>query len=135
MASDSVTGKAGGLLVAGSGLTFTKWTAKPKKQYAKSTDSSNYDAGSGRLCSAQVAGEENLEGTIEGFWSRSQTPALIARIKSDTPVAIVLKIDQATTFASFNADLSEFAVDLAVPGAELVPFTCNFMSNGLITYP
>ena len=135
MASDSVTGKAGKVTLAGSGVTFTKWNAKPKKEYAKSTDSSNYDVASGRLCSAQLPGEENLEGTIEGNWNRSQSPTLIARIKSDAPVPIALMIDQSTTFASFNADLTDFEVDLTVPGAETVPFTCNYKSNGLITYP
>ena len=135
MASDSVTGKAGNSTVAGSSLTITSWTAKPKREYAKSTDSSNYDVASGRLCSAQLPGEENLEGTIEGNWSRAQTPTLIARIKTDAVVAVVLKIDNSTNFASFNADLTDMEVDLTVPGADTVNFSCNFKSNGLITYP
>ena len=135
MASDSTTGKAGAVTLAGSGVIFTKWSAKPKKEYGKSTDSSNYDVASGRLCTAQLPGEENLEGTIEGNWNRSQSPTLIGRIKSDTPVPIVLKIDQTTTFASFNADISDLEVDVTVPGAEVVPFTCSFKSNGLIVYP
>lgn len=135
MALDSVTGKAGTASVAGGGIVFTKWTAKPKKEYAKSTDSSNYDVASKRLCTAQLAGEENLEGTIEGNWNRAQSPGLIKRITDDTPVQVALNIDQTTLFASFKADLTEFEVDVTVPGAEVVPFTCNFMSNGLITYP
>ena len=135
MASDSITGKAGSASVGGGAITFTKWTAKANKEYAKSTDSGNYDVPSGRLCTAQLAGEENLEGTIEGNWSRAQTPALVARIKSDKSVAIVLNFDQSTLFASFNADLTNFDFDVTVPGAEVVPFSCSFKSNGLITYP
>lgn len=136
MASDSITGKAGTCSVAGGTVTITKWSAKVKKEMKDSTDSSNYVSGNNQLFAAQLPGKHNLEGTIEGHWSRGNTPsALSSRFTSDTPVATILKLDQSTTFASFNADLSEFDIGVDVDSADMVDFSCSFMSNGTITYP
>src|SRR4051794_5909943 len=131
MASDSVTGKAGKVTVAGATLTFTKWTAKPKKEYAKSTDSSNYVPGTKQLWTSQLAGEQNLEATVEGNWSRANTPTnLISKLQSDDPVAAVLMIDQSTTFCSGNFDLTDLEVGVEVEGAKVVEFSCTLLSNG-----
>lgn len=135
MASDSITGKAGGCTVAGGTVVITKWSAKTKKEMKDSTDSSNYVSANNQLYAAQLPGKHNLEGTIEGHWSRANTPtAFSGRLNSDAPVALVLKIDQSTPYATFNADLSEFDLDVDVGSAEPVDFSCSFMSNGAITY-
>ena len=134
-ASATLTGKAGKVVLAGATLVFTKWTASVKKQYANSTDSSSYDAVTGQTFSKQDAGEIGMEGTIEGHWDKNSTSANIWQLmKADTVRAATFSFDQTTNFASCNVDLTGFDTGVTVPGAEEVDFTCNWMSNGTITW-
>lgn len=135
MASDNITGKAGNVSVAGVAIKITKWGAKSKKEMAKRTDSGDYVPATKQLWTAQLPGEQNLEGTIEGHWNRTQTPSgIIAKLTSDDVLPVVLKLDESTNYASFAADLSEVEVTVDVPGAEMIDFTAKFMSNGPVTY-
>lgn len=135
MASDNITGKAGNVSVAGVAIKITKWTAKGKKEMAKSTDSGCYDPATKQLWTKQLPGEQNVEGTIEGHWNRTQTPSgIIAKLNADDPLPVVLKLDESTTYCSGDFDLSEVETSVEVEGAKTVDFSATIMSNGPIVY-
>lgn len=135
MAQDSKTGKAGQISVYGAQLTITKWTAKTKKEMAKSTDSSNYDVPSGQLFAAQLPGEHSIEVSVEGHWSAANTPAnLTSKLQQDATGQVVLMYDRSTTYASFKADISDVEITVEIPGAKTIDFSATLMSNDKITY-
>jgi hypothetical protein len=47
------TGKAGSITIAGNVVPITKWSRKVSVEFADDTDSGNYDAGTGNLYKSQ----------------------------------------------------------------------------------
>lgn len=128
------TGKAGSITISSNVIPITKWSAKINFEFADATDSGNYDSGSGRLPKSQLAGDDQMEVTIEGNWDAATTSTnLLALLKAPNsgPYAVVLKIDASTPFANGNFDLTDAETTLEVPGATTVKYTCNAKSNGL----
>lgn len=136
-ATQSKTGRSGNVTVGGNVLNITGWTAKPRKEFADSTDSGDYDATTGQTWTSQAPGVTGLDGTIKGNWDfgGSTDTNLIQIFKSDGPYAVVLKLTASVSFASFNADITDVDVEVSVPGSTMISFTANFKSNGIITYP
>jgi hypothetical protein len=131
----TVTGRAGSATVNAVALAITGWSAKLNKELADSTDSNNFDPASGQLYASQVPGVISMEATIEGNFDTagSTSTNIIAKLKSDVPIPLVLKLTQAVTFGSGNFDLSNVDVSVAVPGSTMVTFSATAKSNGIFT--
>ncbi|MHC5542405.1 hypothetical protein ACYOEI_29635 [Singulisphaera rosea] len=132
-ATQSKTGKAGSITIAGTVIPITSWSSKLAVDFADSTDSGNYDPGTGTLPKSQLPGAFQLEISIEAFWDAATTSSgVVAKAKAPGggPYAVVLKLDASTTYCSGNFDLSDVDVKLTVPGASMVTLTCNGKSNG-----
>jgi hypothetical protein len=135
-ATQSRTGRWGNATVNGVVINITKWTAKPRKEFADSTDSGGYDSVTTQVFTSQKPGATGLDGTIEGNYDfGGTTDANFTQLfNSDGPYATVLGFSPTTTFASFNADYSDVEYSVMVPGATMITFTANFKSNGKPTY-
>lgn len=134
--TQSKTGRAGNITIAGTVIPITKWTATTTKELADSTDSNNYDNASGQLWKAQVPGAISQEVSIEFNYDLATTSTNVTnRIKNDSTIAVVLKIDAATTYCSGSYDMSEVETNLEVPGATMVTGSAKLMSNGIVTFP
>ena len=133
--TSSKTGRAGYLTIDGTAIPITKWTPTTTKEMADSTDSNDYDTGSGQLWKSQKPGALSQEVSIEFNYDTVTTPTgITAKIKADPTVAAVLKIDRSTTYCSGNYDMSEVEINLEVPGATMITGTAKLMSNGPITF-
>lgn len=133
--TSSKTGRAGGFTLAGVTIPFTKWSATNTKELADSTDSGDYDAGSGQIFKSQKPGVISQEVTVEfNYDSATTSSAIMAKIKNDSTLAAVLKYDASTTYCTASYDLSEVEMNLEVPGATMITGSAKLMSNGVITY-
>jgi hypothetical protein len=134
MATSFRTGRFGKMTIAGTAIPVTKWSFKLDKSLQETTSTSSYDAGTTQTWQEQLPGVLKGEGSIDFNWDANSTSsAIIAKLKLDAAVAIVLQVDQSTTYASFNADLSDVDMNLEVDGK--VSGTANFKSNGVVTMP
>ena len=134
-ATSGRTGRAGNITLNAVVINITKWDAKYAAAFADSTDSGNYSAP--HLYKSQLSGDEQVEGSIEGFFDANTTSAdVIALIKvpSSGPYPLVLKYDASLTCFNGNADFSDFSTGVEVPGATMIKFTTNFKSNGSFTF-
>lgn len=130
------TGKAGNITIGGNVVPITKWNAKLNVEFADSTDSGNYSSGTGNLYKSQLPGNQQVEGSIEGFYDSATTSTNItSNIKNPTsgPYSVVLKFDPSTTWFSGPVDFSDVDFTVQVPGATVINFTANFKSNGAYT--
>lgn len=130
------TGKAGAITIASTTVPITAWSGKLNVAFADSTDSGNYNSGTGNLYKSQLPGDQQVEGSIEGFYDTATTSANItSNIKNPTsgPYALVLKFDGSTTWFSGNVDFSDVDFKVQVPGATVINYTANFKSNGSYT--
>ena len=126
-----MTGKAGNMTWNGTAIPITSAKPKVAKAMADSTDSSNYDAGTQQLYKAQLPGDWQMTLAVEGFFDRTITPTtVLAALVSNATVEAVVKIDGSTTFVDCFFDVSDFDMDITVPGAVMVGYTCTMMSNG-----
>lgn len=133
--TSSKTGRAGGFTLAGVTIPFTKWSATNTKELADSTDSGDYDAGSGQIFKSQKPGVISQEVTVEfNYDSATTSSAIMAKIKNDSLLTAVLKYDASTTYCTASYDLSEVEMNLEVPGATMITGSAKLMSNGVITY-
>lgn len=133
--TSSKTGRGGYLTIDGTAIPITKWTATSTKEMADSTDSNDYDAGTGVLWKSQKPGAVSQEVSIEFNYDTATTPTgITAKLKGDAVVAGVLKIDRSTTYCSGNYDMSEVETNVEVPGATMITGTAKLMSNGPITF-
>ena len=135
-ATQSRTGRYGSATVNGAVCNITKWTAKPRKEFADSTDSGNYDAVTSQVWTSQAPGVTGLDGTIEGYYDfgGSTDTNFTQLFLTDGPYATVLKFSPTTNFATFQADYSDVEYSVMVPGATMITFTANYKSNGKPTY-
>ena len=130
-AGQGLTGKASSMTWNTHTIAITKAAPKGTKSMADSTDSSNYDSVTGQLFKAQLPGDVQITLDVEGFFDRTTTPTnLLAAFFSDTLVAATVALDGSTTLISGNFDLSDFSLDITVPGAVVVSYTATLMSNG-----
>jgi hypothetical protein len=135
-ATQTKTGKAGNITIGGNVVPITKWSGKLNVSFADSTDSGNYNAGSGNLYKSQLPGDQHVEGSIEGFYDTATTSTNItSNIKNPTsgPYALVLKFDGSTTWFNGNVDFENVDFTVQVPGATIINFTASFKSNGSYT--
>lgn len=136
MSTQSRTGKAGALTISGQVIPITKASSKTQMAFADATDSGNYDSVSGNLFKSQLAGDTQIELTIEGNWDASTTGTdITAKLMNPGggPWPMVVKIDGSTTWISGNFDLTDVDLSIQVPGATMVTFTANAKSNGQFT--
>lgn len=128
-------GSSGTMTLAGTSIGITEWTFKSIDELADSTDSTNYDAVSGRTYRAQVHGNVGAEGSIKGnFDFNATSAAVIQKLKAGAAIAAVFSLDRTTTYASCNVDLSDIEVGVTVPGAKTIEYSANWKSNGVITW-
>lgn len=135
-ATQAKTGRGGNITIGGNVVPVTKWSAKLTVAFADSTDSGNYNSGSGNLYKSQLPGDQQVDGSIEGFYDTATTSTNItSNIKNPTsgPYALVLKFDPSTTYFSGNVDFSDVDFTVQVPGSTIVNYTANFKSNGAYT--
>lgn len=133
--TSSKTGRGGYLTLDGTAIPITKWTATTTKELADSTDSNDYDSGSGQIWKSQKPGVISQEVSIEFNYDTVTTPTgITAKIKADPTVAGVLKIDRSTTYCSASYDMSEIETNVEVPGATMITGTAKLMSNGVVTF-
>jgi hypothetical protein len=135
-ATQGKTGKAGSITISGNVVPITKASPKVTMNFADATDSGNYDSGSGNLYKSQLAGDTQMELSIEGFWDAATTSTNItAKIQApgSGPYAMVVKLDGSTTYCSGNFDLTDVSLDVTVPGATMISFTATAKSNGKYT--
>ena len=139
MAVSKLTGKAGTLTYANTVLTITKWSANVNKDFADSTDSSDYDSNTTHLVwKEQLASGIAIEGDIEGYWDTTANTGTNAFLMSyffsaNAAADLALKLDASTVFASGNADLTNFKIEVAVNEAKTTGFTASYKSNGIWT--
>jgi len=135
-ATQSRTGRWGSVSVNATVCNITKWTAKPRKEFADSTDSGGYDAVTTQVFTSQKPGATGLDGTIEGNYDfgGSTDSAFTQLFLTDGPYTVVLAFSPTTNFATFPADFSDVEYSVSVPGATMITFTANFKSNGKPTY-
>jgi hypothetical protein len=133
MATQSKTGKAGSLTISGNVIPITKANPKVNFEFADSTDSGGYDAGTGNLYKSQLAGDTQIELSIEGYWDAATTSTNItAKIQAPDsgPYAMVVKLDGSTTYCSGNFDITDVDLTIQIPGATMIGFTATAKSNG-----
>lgn len=135
-ATQSRTGRWGEATVNSVLINITKWTAKPRKEFADSTDSGGYDAVTKQVFTSQAPGVTGLDGTIEGNYDfGGTTDANFTQLfYTDGPYAVILAFSTTLNFATFSADFSDVEYTVMVPGSTMITFTTNFKSNGKITY-
>lgn len=135
-ATQSKTGREGNITVATVVIPITKWSLKITKNLADSTDSGDHDGATGQTWQSQRHGTIFGEGTIEGHWDAATTSSgIVSKMTADAALAIVLKIDATTTYASGNFDLSDVDLSVEVPGATMIHFTASIKSHGALTLP
>lgn len=135
-ATQGKTGKAGSLTISGNVIPITSANPKVSMSFADSTDSGGYDAGTGNLYKSQLAGDTQIELSIEGFWDAATTSTNItAKIQNPGagPYTMVVKLDGSTTYCSGNFDLENVDLKVQVPGATMISFTATAKSNGKYT--
>lgn len=133
--TSSKTGRGGYFTLDGTAIAITKMTPTTTKETADSTDSNDYDAGTGQLWKSQKPGALSQEVSIEFNYDTANTPTgITAKLKADPVVAAVLKIDRSTTYCSGNYDLTEVEINVEIPGATMITGTAKLMSNGPITF-
>ncbi len=134
MAKDSISGKGGYITLSAGPLPINSWEGTSDKEMCDSTDSSNYDTGTGQLWAAQVPGKQSQEVQVEGNWSLGSLPGVIAQLKNDVPVTATLGLTPTITFCSGTYDISNVKVSLKVDDPEVVTYSLTLKSNGKITY-
>jgi|SRR6185312_8013700 len=135
-ATQAKSGRAGNITIGGNVVPITKWNAKLNVAFADSTDSGNYSSGTGNLYKSQLPGDQQVEGSIEGFYDTATTSTNItSNIKNPAsgPFPVVLKFDASTTWFSGNVDFSDVDFTVQVPGATVINYTANFKSNNSYT--
>lgn len=133
MSTQFKSGSQGKMTLAGNPIPITKWRFKLDKSLQDTTSTSSYDATTQATWQEQVSGVRRGDGSIEfNFDANSTSANIIAKLKQDAVVALVLNTDQGTLYASFNADLSDTETTLEVDGK--VTGSANFKSNGPVTF-
>src|ERR1041385_2886366 len=105
------SGKFGTATIAATLIGITEWTAKIIKEFADSTDSTNYDSVSQQTYGAQVPGIIRAEGTVKGnFDFNATSSAVVQKLKTDAVLAAIFALDRSTNFISCNVDLTDVEV-------------------------
>ena len=141
MTENRRTGKGAYLTINGNRVEVTSLKSNINTEWAKSTDSSDYDATDDILFSSQQPGETHLEIDVEGNFDLTTTsPNVIALIRNGgvagqggAPVPVVVYSSPTTKFVSGNFNVESGSVNLTVPGATMYTFSCKLMSNGPYT--
>ncbi|MDR3632623.1 MAG: hypothetical protein P4L84_02235 [Isosphaeraceae bacterium] len=134
MAETRRTGKGAYLTLNGNRVEVTSLKSNVTTEWAKSTDSSDYDATDDILFSSQQPGETHLEIDVEGNFDLATTSAnVISLIRKGGLVPAVIYSSSTTTFATGNFNVESGSVNLTVPGATMYTFSCKLNSNGPYT--
>lgn len=131
----SQTGRFGyGTINSGVNFSLTNWDCTVRKEFAPSTDSNNYDAGTKQTWTSQQPGVVGADAMVEGFFDTSGIidTNFIQTFKTDGPYAMLLGINRTQNFASGNWDFSDVKVSVVVDGAVMVKFSANCKSNGIV---
>jgi hypothetical protein len=134
MAENRRTGKGAYLLLGGNRVEVTSLKSNVATEWARSTDSSDYDAADDILFGSQQPGETRLEVDVEGNFDLNSTSAnVIGLIRKGALVPASIYSTPSTPFASGNFNVENGSVSLTVPGATMYTFTCKLTSNGPFT--
>ena len=127
-------GGAGSLSVAATTIPIKNWKAKLVIKDQDTTSSKDWNTSDSLLYKSQIKTSIGLDFTAEGFLdTTTYKSGLVNQLKkTDAPVAVVLKLDAATTYASFNADVLTVDIDMEVDG--VIKITASGKSNGQITF-
>lgn len=132
--SQSLTGKAGSLVLNGVQVAFKVISPDTEREYADDTDSSGYDQATDLVHKSQQKVSTQTEMEIEGNFDLNTTPAVqIAALYDGAdaiPAAVNLK--PGVPLLHGNFDLTKFSTKVAV--TEIVPFTATLKSNGKVTW-
>lgn len=132
----SATGRAGSVTYNSQAINITGWNAKVTREYADSTDSSNFDTGTGQIYGSQKPGVVRVEGSIKGNYDIGGTTStnVTAHIIDDTPRTLLLSLTRSVNWGSMSVDLTDVEISVETPGSTMMTFTANFKSNGVPTF-
>lgn len=131
MATSFRAGAKGKMTIDGTAIGVTKWTFKLDRSLQDTTSTSSYDSPTANTWQEQLPGVVRGEGSIDfNFDANSTSSVIIAKLKLDPVVAIVLSVDQTTVYATFNANISDVEMTLEVDGK--VSGSANFKSSGVV---
>jgi hypothetical protein len=126
------TGRFGRATLNGVEMSLTKFSSKPRKEFADGTDSNNYDSVTGQLWTSQYPGATGFDGSLEGFVDTGGIfdTAFIQALKTDGPFPLIKYYNRTLVYFNWLCDFTDVEVNLVVPGATMVTFSANYKTNG-----
>ena len=132
--TDRIAGKSGYFIYQGKVIPFTKYTPKVTRKLGDTTDSADYSQFQDMIGTTQIPCTYTIEGSVEGRFRRSSTPAFLISNSLDSlsQIFFVFGLNFLTgeSLYSGRCDLSDFQTD--VPVDDIVTFTANIRSWGII---
>jgi hypothetical protein len=132
--TDRLSGKASYFTYNTVNIPITKITPKLMRKLADSTDSGDYSATPDMIGPTQIPVTMAVEGTAEGRFRLSSTPASIMAglFTSLTQIPIVIGLNATPViWGHGTCDISDF--ETSVPVDDIVNWTMSFKSWGIFT--
>jgi hypothetical protein len=131
--ADKETGKRSYFQYGGVFIPITRTNLRVDRAMATCTDSSDYEPDANLIGPTQLPVSAVVEGTIEGVFRYSTTPATIIEnlFTGLTAVPCVFGLTNQTITGSGYFDITNYTQD--TPVEDTVRYTCTVRSNGLFT--
>jgi hypothetical protein len=133
--SANVHGKSGSFVFNATTIPFKSVKPKTTRDFADTTDSSNYDAGTDLVHKSQLKVATQTEVPVEGLFDLNTTPSsLIAQLYNGADaVACSFNYTSGHPYGHGNFDLIDFETTYVSDQADVVKWTATLRSNGVFT--
>lgn len=129
--ADKRTGKESYFIYGGTTIPIVQIDIRVTRNLATCTDSSDYDNKADMIGPTQIPVSAVFEGTIQGRYRHSTTPAaLVAKLFTGiTAVPCTFGLDSNSLVGTGYFDISDY--NQSMPVEDIVNYSCTVRSNGL----